>query len=701
MYIYVATSPVIGQTSPGMVKLGCTQDPVSRLRTYLTGCPPGASPDCDIYYLSIWQTSAQTIDELYDLEEIVHDKFLKYRCTRRIPGDSEWFKFGGSDDVLRVKSFIESQSWCIREVTISELVPKTRESTFMQKQYHKNLKYTKSQTIRNEKLNQLQGPVISELYNFVQDRTRSAGHFIAPCGSGKTLMTCLGMLGLSRVIICSPAQQIQLQWMKTLVSQHVMDKDNIHYVGGFGTTNKEEISKILENRNYCIITTYKSSNLLADIVNQNVELVVLDEAHHMAGKVANIDSGEGKTRRLLAKCVELNIKRLSLTYTPRIVRGGDEGILSMDNEQIFVPLIAELKIRDLINSGVLPDYRIWSLRDEKRTGMGLLGKAECILEAWDSTEMIRNVELHTLHHLVVFASCTQDAIALEQFFALTTKDTVVLRVEEGDDLDGPLRKFTDAKRAIIVNCYVLGEGVDIPIANSVAIMYPKQSRGQITQMMLRAGRWYEGKSLFHILIPTLGDEDLSAFEEVLYAMASSDDSILDKIVLKSGVKNKEVDNPTSDERTESNTPECIIMEQFEADGDIIKRCFQNIRRNLFPKRIQELCVRRRIDTSIEYEDLRTKMPELPVNPKNGNITWFDYLHPNMVNKLSPKEFVINTLNINSLYSALQYDEWRQTPDIKLRLPSAQHIIDGYFGSDILNFNMLREKYTPKYAGRSR
>jgi hypothetical protein len=431
----------------------------------------------------------------------------------------------------------------------------------------------------------------------------------------------------------------------------------------------------------------------------------------MAGIVAKDESGEGRTRRLIMKASELGIKRLSLTYTPRFIKNtyeSDVEYLTMDDDMIFGSKIAELKIRDLIKKGVLPDYRLWTLRDESRKGTGIIGKAECILEAWNATEMIRGEEKHILHHLIVFASTTQEAKDLERFFKAKTMNTLVMRVGEGDKLEEPIAQFTSAIRAILINCFVLNEGVDIPCANAVAITYPKQSRGQITQMILRAGRWYEGKSIFHVLIPTLDDEDLSGFEEVLSALASCDEQIRDEIILRSSVAVESSPNPLPPSTDSSDTiPECIMIDEFEAKEEEIRRCFSNIRKNLFParesKRIQELCIEKGWDTSIEYSLQRIAIPELPEDPKPKNVLWFDYLHPNWISRISSSDFVKTILDPHNLRIAHYYDEWRgvQPLDVIATLPSVQHITDGYFGKDDTNFNTIREKYGKKAVGRRR
>ena len=686
MFIYLASSPVFRGLFLG--KIGLTEEPYKRRSAYLTGCPPGLTPSQDIDYDAVWETTATTRDELGDMEDEVHNHFLKYRMMRSKPGDSEWFNFQGKNPYDEVTKFMESRSWVKRQILLSEI--KHNSSRYLRKQFHKNLQYIKDRTKRNELLNRLQEPVIAAIAMFMKDDNK-AGYVIAPCGSGKTMMTVKGIRGVKKCVICCPSNQIQKQWESTLLAEGIFTKPQIHIIGCEGTTDPSKIRTILEGDVFCIISTYMSSHLMVDITS--LELLVLDEAHHMAGIVGEKD---GRTRRLMQKATILGVKRLSLTYTPRFVDGGDLKFLTMDDESTFGKMIAELKIRDLICKGVLPDYRLWTLRDESKRGSGIIGKAECILEAWGATEILRGEEKYILHHLIVFALTVEEAKELESFFKEKT-DTLVLRVAKGDKLEDPIAQFTTAPRAILINCFVLNEGVDIPIANAVAITYPKQSRGQITQMILRAGRWYEGKPIFHVLIPTLGDEDLTGFEEVLTALASCDEQIRDEIILRTKSDGKPSD-PLPPSETGDTIPECIMIEEFEANQDEIKRCFTNIRKNMFPakesRRIQTLCIEKGIDTSVEYALLRNEIPELPEDPLPKGMLWYDYLHPIRV-RLTGSDFVKTILEPNNLHASHTYDEWRgvQPTDVIAKIPSVQHITDGFFSET--NFNTLLETFGQK------
>lgn len=711
MYLYIATAPVYAIL--GIFKLGFTEEPYGRHSTYQTGCPPGLTPSHDIEYISIWKIDAKDRDEGFDYEDLLHNQFLKYRMMRDKPGDTEWFDFKSQSGITLVKAFMETMSWVVREIPLSEITPPKRISRQLRKQHHKNTYFLRSITKRNELLNKVQQPVIDAIIAFIQSAILFAGYMIAPCGSGKTMMTCKGLKGVHKAVICCPSNQIQEQWASTLIGESVFTTKQVLMIGVGGTTDKDVIRKFMQKDVYCIITTYMSSDILVKLIEEYPpEILVLDEAHHMTGIVGKEDEGEGKTRRLMMKASELNVKRLSLTFTPRFIKNTEEveaEYLTMDDESMFGTKIAELKIRDLIRLGILPDYRLWSLRDESKKGTGLTGKAECILEAWNAKEVVRGEEQFILHHLIVFASTNDEAKQLETYFANKTTDTLVLCVKGGDKLEEPIRKFSTAKRSIIVNCKVLGEGVDIPVANSVAVTYPKKSQGEITQMLLRAGRWYEGKPVFHILLPILDDDDMSGFEEVLTSLASCDEYIRDEIILRASSDKKDTEITPRFGEDGGAIPECIMIEDYDGSNiEEIKKCFTNARKNLFPskesKRIQALCIEKGIDTSVEYSmTLRTENPDLPEDPKPKNQLWYDYLHPTLGERIMPQEFVKTILEPNNLRVAYRYEEWRgvQPSDVKGKLPSDQHITDGFFGKDYTNFNEILLKFGKKVVGRGR
>jgi predicted helicase len=438
-----------------------------------------------------------------------------------------------------------------------------------------------------------------------------------------------------------------------------------------------------------------SSDLLLPLISYT-HLFILDEAHHLAGIV-----GEdiGKTRQLMKKATELNIKRLSLTFTPRFILNEDLEHLSMDDTDTFGSVLYELRLRDLINKGVLPDYRLWTMRDESGENTGISGKANMILKAWNSKEIVRGEEKHILHHLVVFAYTNHDANEICSYLSARTSD-LILCVKGGDNLEDTIEAYCNAPRAIFINCKVLGEGVDIPITNGVAITYPKFAKGEITQMILRAGRWYPDKSIFHILLPVLDKEDMSGFEHVMTALASCDEQLCDEIVIRASKKTKPGSSINHD--VSDSVSELIIIEDYDGSNiEEIRKCFDSVRRVMYSstKRIRQLCLDQSIDTSVDYKtDLRVQFPDLPENPTQG-LSWYDYLHPSSKERM-PLPLFTKMLEERHLRKAQDYDIWLgvQLPHLRQSLPTTQHINDGYFGT-VTNFSDVVESFLKKYNRR--
>jgi hypothetical protein len=140
-----------------IVKLGMTEDLYGRRTTYQTSCPPGLTPHShDIEYYAVYETDALSRDDLFHYEDVLHNKFIKFRMMRKIPGDSEWFNFKGYSALESVKNFMKEMPWIKREVYLPEIKPLKRFSNQLQKQHAKNTNFLEKKIKRNEVLNQIQ-----------------------------------------------------------------------------------------------------------------------------------------------------------------------------------------------------------------------------------------------------------------------------------------------------------------------------------------------------------------------------------------------------------------------------------------------------------------------------------------------------------------------------------------------------------------
>jgi superfamily II DNA or RNA helicase len=696
------TSPLMA--SEFICKLGCTRNPRQRLQDFYTAHPPIGKHE--IVFQSLWYTNATDQAELLQYESQWHQQFAKYRLSRQRFGDSEFFQFPDEHAYNMVQQFLEQQkdTWGIQRVSISDMSPSIssnlRDSEkhyekLYEKLYEYNDNFISHEVERMDVLDQIQVPVISSICDFISDPFKDGGTVIAPCGSGKTVMASksLKTMNIMKCIICCPSVLIQRQWKKALVDFSHFQLHEILLVGGDGSPRdiSEKIDHYINMSKYCIITTNMSSIHLANFVKKdNINIVIFDEGHHMAGVIRDT-TREGKTRQFLQKIISFEVKRLFLTYTPRYILNNncDNAIttFSMDDDKIFGSTIAELNYRCMINSGILPDYRVWHLYDEKSEGQGIEAIASCLLEAWEKTEIRHNVEKHIFHHMIVFAQSQKDVQILEQFLKLNVSYTYIASLKNGDNVKSKIQDYQNAPRAILINCMILNEGVDIPITNAVSIVYPKKAPGQIIQMLLRAGRWYPGKSEFHILIPTLNNETkFEVFVDVLNSLSSYD---IQLPVDKNKARVKNCNSPNSCERLcthPSTLPGNVVVKSCDilTIQELISSR-ENKKQSL--RRIQEICIKEGIQTSSQCKERFPDCEDLT----SMTMSWYDFLHPN-AEKIKIETFVSDVLIKNGIKSIQSYETWRNTAPSTY--PCVQNIDDGYFPSvccwkDILRISKVK------------
>jgi len=111
-YLYAVTNAY--SLERGLLKLGCTQYPISRLRTYMTGDAPDIG--LDKYYADLWEINAKNYRDMLRCESILHLYFYQFRCKR---GNNltEWFKVCLED----VQCFVKTLPFFIKSVSMDEI----------------------------------------------------------------------------------------------------------------------------------------------------------------------------------------------------------------------------------------------------------------------------------------------------------------------------------------------------------------------------------------------------------------------------------------------------------------------------------------------------------------------------------------------------------------------------------------------------
>ncbi len=205
---------------------------------------------------------------------------------------------------------------------------------------------------------------------------------------------------------------------------------------------------------------------------------------------------------------------------------------SMDDERVFGPVVYELSLGSAISRGLLAKYQIVvaeltdpvvtpaRLNSEERYEEQLRGQRLAATQ----TALLETMAEHGLQTTITFHHRTVEA---EAFAA--GLDRVARRLHAVDPKRHPERVWSGwlcgehegthrqtvladfgrrAGRAVLSNCRVLGEGVDIRATDSVALIDPKGSAVDIVQAIGRALRQHPGQGkTATLIVPVFLRED--------------------------------------------------------------------------------------------------------------------------------------------------------------------------------------------------
>ncbi|MFD0078526.1 Helicase associated domain protein [Streptomyces sp. NPDC127166] len=381
------------------------------------------------------------------------------------------------------------------------------------------------------------------------------GQVHAACGTGKTIIAAASAKRLvpkGRVLVLVPTLDLLTQTVRAwrgaghggpaVAVCSLTDDPELWSLKVRSTTNPVQLALWHGSGPVTLFGTYASLGVLAEafqgVYGQRLEpmdLTVVDEAHRTSGSMGKAwadvhDQG-----------VIPSYRRLYLTATPRIwqerpahweVAEGVRDALpremaaSMDDEAVFGPVLYKLSLASAVSRGLLARYQIivLELQDplvtperlmgDDRHGEQVRGQRLGALQA----ALLHTMAQHDLSTCITFHHRTMEAQAyaegLERVAAKLHADrpeTYPARVW-ADWLCGehaPERRRevlagfgTTAQRAVLSNCRVLGEGVDIRAVDSVALLDPKGAPHDIVQAIGRALRQKPGEGkLASLIVP--------------------------------------------------------------------------------------------------------------------------------------------------------------------------------------------------------
>ncbi|MFD9324003.1 Helicase associated domain protein [Streptomyces sp. NPDC060053] len=380
------------------------------------------------------------------------------------------------------------------------------------------------------------------------------GQVHAACGTGKTIIAAASAKRLvprGRVLVLVPTLDLLAQTVKAwhdaghkgpAVAVCSLQYDpELWNLRVRSTTNPIQLALWHGTGPVTIYATYASLGVLAEafegVYGQKldpVHLAVVDEAHRTSGSMGKAWAD------IHDQTVIPAYRRLYLTATPRIweerlnreVAEGARDPLpremaaSMDDENVFGPVLYKLSLASAVSRGLLARYQIivLELKDPVVTPERLMGEERRSEEVRGQrlgalqAALLHTMAQHDLSTCITFHHRTIEAQAyaegLQRVAAKLHADqpeTYPSRVWAdwlcGEHVPQHRREVlgsfgTTAQRAVLSNCRVLGEGVDIRAVDSVALLDPKGAPHDIVQAIGRALRQKPGQGkLASLIVP--------------------------------------------------------------------------------------------------------------------------------------------------------------------------------------------------------
>ncbi|MEU2415969.1 Helicase associated domain protein [Streptomyces sp. NPDC048209] len=380
------------------------------------------------------------------------------------------------------------------------------------------------------------------------------GQVHAACGTGKTIIAATSakrIVPKGRILVLVPTLDLLTQTVRAwrgaghagpaVAVCSLTDDPELWNLKVRSTTNPVQLALWHSAGPVTIFGTYASLGVLAEAFEgaygqqlAPMDLAVVDEAHRTSGSMGKAWADVHN------QGVIPSHRRLYLTATPRIWeerlnRDVAEGVrdplpremaASMDDERVFGPVLYKLSLASAVSRKLLARYQIivLELQDPVVTPERLMGEERRSEEVRGQrlgalqAALLHTMEQHNLQTCITFHHRTIEAAAYAEGLERVAKRLHADQPEKypaevwADWLCGEhvperrrdvLGQFgSTARRAVLSNCRVLGEGVDIRAVDSVALLDPKGAPHDIVQAIGRALRQKPGQGkLASLIVP--------------------------------------------------------------------------------------------------------------------------------------------------------------------------------------------------------
>ncbi|MCT9105309.1 DEAD/DEAH box helicase [Streptomyces mirabilis] len=366
-------------------------------------------------------------------------------------------------------------------------------------------------------------PHQEEALRAIRETSEGRALVVMACGTGKSLVAreTASARTASTVLVTVPtlalAEQIYRGWASRFpdgLDALIVCSDSA--VGGAAAPVTVEPGRIADllaprqsTRMRLLISTYHSVGRIAEAYTLHalppLDLVVLDEAHHTAGRAGKAYSAVLDNARIPA------VFRLSLTATSRIHEGSDgtTDIVSMDDEELYGKRVYELSFGSAIQRKLLADYEVAivlvSDQDVHATLLAQDGGSHASSRSSDAATVAAQIALsqamheHDLRQVIAFHSRVARSKAFSATLGTIGATSAKVRItslhmdgrtpaatrnSQLEMLASPAR----GRRVVLNNVRTLTEGVDVSSVDGICLVDPKSSQTDIVQAVGRALR---------------------------------------------------------------------------------------------------------------------------------------------------------------------------------------------------------------------
>lgn len=281
------------------------------------------------------------------------------------------------------------------------------------------------------------------------------------CGSGKTLLVLF--------FIKKYAEALNFKKIIIGVSSRIIRKQFWENIDKLAFKGELDIDVI------CYKSSYKH-------VSAEYCLKIADEAHH----IANISSEDDSNRFIKFHEIKAR-KSIYMTATPKFIIS-DAKIekksitYSMDDEKYFGNVAAEFSAKRAIEGNLITDFNVELIPGEEN------------MVEWAASviEQIKNeTKSRELRHLIVYMKNVEETdrlLGLIQYDDEYSESAISAVHSKTKNISMILSEYAESKFGVLIVCDILGEGVDIPIADTVIMARKMQSKIQIYQYLMRVNR---------------------------------------------------------------------------------------------------------------------------------------------------------------------------------------------------------------------